>query len=155
MSYFIELHTELLQHLNEAGVDYIIVGGYAVNYYGYHRTTDDLDIWLKPDNANKQKLITALKAMLFDEDDIYHLNTIDFTRHQTFSIGDLPAKADFLTYISGVDYETADAQKIIHNANNVLIPFIHINHLVLSKMSSERLKDKADVEGLQQSQKRK
>ncbi len=25
---------------------YMIIGGYAVNYYGFHRATDDLDIWI-------------------------------------------------------------------------------------------------------------
>lgn len=25
---------------------YMCIGGYAVNYYGYHRVTEDMDIWI-------------------------------------------------------------------------------------------------------------
>jgi hypothetical protein len=35
---------ELLKSLDSNGVDYLLVGGYAVNIHGYVRTTNDLDI---------------------------------------------------------------------------------------------------------------
>ena len=40
----------------------MLIGGYAVIYYGYERTTGDMDIWLEPSNENKDKLIDALKG---------------------------------------------------------------------------------------------
>ena len=42
---------------------YMIIGGYAVNYYGYNRNTDDLDIWMKPANENKLAFIQTLLCM--------------------------------------------------------------------------------------------
>ena len=46
---------EFLQLLNANGVEYLLVGGYAVGYHGYVRATADMDIWiaLKPQNAVK------------------------------------------------------------------------------------------------------
>lgn len=35
---------EFLKLLNEHGVEYLLIGGYAVGYYGYPRATNDLDI---------------------------------------------------------------------------------------------------------------
>jgi len=32
----------------------MLIGGYAVNYYGYNRNTDDMDVWLAPTNENKR-----------------------------------------------------------------------------------------------------
>lgn len=37
---------EILHAFNDSKVDYIIVGGYAVIFHGYGRTTGDLDIWI-------------------------------------------------------------------------------------------------------------
>jgi len=39
--------------------------------------------------------------------------------------------------------------KIIADIDDLKIPFIHLNHLVLSKFNTGRLKDKADIEMLQ------
>ena len=33
-----------LRFLNEHGVEYLVIGGYAVNFHGYPRTTDDMDV---------------------------------------------------------------------------------------------------------------
>jgi hypothetical protein len=37
---------EFLKLLNSARAEYLLVGGYAVGYYGYPRATGDLDIWV-------------------------------------------------------------------------------------------------------------
>jgi len=43
-----------LQCAQQTRLRYLLIGGYAVNYYGYIRNTDDLDIWLAPTNENKE-----------------------------------------------------------------------------------------------------
>ena len=43
----------LLLLLKKNDVSFMLIGGYAVIYYGYERTTSDMDIWLEPTNANK------------------------------------------------------------------------------------------------------
>ncbi len=53
------LHPEFLLFLRCAQTNnlrYMLIGGYAVNYYGYNRNTDDMDIWLAPTNENKKAL---------------------------------------------------------------------------------------------------
>lgn len=42
---------EFLRLLNEHKARYLVLGGYAVNYHGYSRTTGDLDIWIAVDVA--------------------------------------------------------------------------------------------------------
>lgn len=51
---------EITKALNRKGVDYILVGGLAVAYYGYHRFTGDMDLWLKSTDSNMAKLYSAL-----------------------------------------------------------------------------------------------
>ena len=60
MNIFLKEHYLLLEKLINAGVEFIIIGGYAVNYHGYNRTTGDLDLWIKPDNDNRDILLTVL-----------------------------------------------------------------------------------------------
>jgi len=43
---------EFLECLNHAGVEYLLVGGYAVNYYGHHRFTEDIDFWIAVSDQN-------------------------------------------------------------------------------------------------------
>lgn len=60
-----------------------------------------------------------------------------------------PGKVDFLTHINNVRYQEADEQKVFSDFENIRIPFLHLNHLILSKMNTVRMKDKADIEELQ------
>lgn len=150
MNLFTELHQHLIKKLLEAQVDFIIIGGYSVIFHGYKRTTGDIDIWLKPDNNNKNKLLPVLSYLGFDNSELNHVKELDFTKHLVFSIGDEPEKMDFITYINLVKYDDADLQKVIADIDGILIPFLNLNDLVLSKMNTGRQKDKADVEMLQQ-----
>lgn len=53
MDILLEDHKQLLISLLDSGVDFMLIGGYAVIHYGYERTTADMDIWLRPDNGKK------------------------------------------------------------------------------------------------------
>jgi hypothetical protein len=53
----------ILQALSEHSVDYVIVGGLAVQAHGHVRTTVDIDVYPRPDPANLGRLADALKAL--------------------------------------------------------------------------------------------
>ena len=149
MNLFSELHHQLIKRLLEAGVEFIIIGGYSVIFHGYKRTTGDIDIWLNATNENKLKLLPVLKKLGLDEQEIAEIDALDFEAHIVLSLGEEPEKIDFLTHIGMVSFEDAARQKTEANFDGLLIPFLHLNHLVLSKMNTGRQKDKADVEMLQ------
>ncbi len=149
MNIFIENHQILLKSLIKHEVKFLLVGGYAVIYYGYKRTTGDMDLWIEPDNDNKLKLIDVLKEFEFDKEGIAHIAQLDFTKHLAFHFWEEPERVDCLTKISGVKFNEAFEQKIIADFEGINVPIIQYKHLILSKLSSERLKDKADVDELQ------
>jgi predicted nucleotidyltransferase len=155
MNIFFEEHIKLIADMLAEDVQFILVGGYAVNYHGYNRTTGDMDIWLKPDNENKIKVIAALKKNDIDPEDLRQIHTLDFTHTLVFSAWDNPYKVDFLTHISGVTYEKADAEKIVAEIEGLSIPIIHLDHLVLSKITTGRIQDMNDIEKLQQVQRKR
>jgi predicted nucleotidyltransferase len=153
MRIFDDYTRNLLHQFTVNQVEYIVVGGYAVNYYGYRRTTGDIDLWIRPDNGfNKQGILNSLRTLEVEEDMLTRLAALDFTKPVVFIDGDEPFKIDFMTYISGVGFEEAWQQKTLVNIDDLEIPFIHLSHLIISKMTSERLQDKIDVDKLQQLQ---
>ena len=74
MNIFFKEHHEILAALLKHRVNFMLIGGYAVNYYGYHRTTGDMDIWLEPSNENKEMLLQAFTALGFDDEGIHIQN---------------------------------------------------------------------------------
>ena len=61
---------DFLRLLTEKSVEYLLVGGYAVIYYGYPRTTGDMDIWIACNAANAEKVADALQAFGFGRQDV-------------------------------------------------------------------------------------
>ena len=147
---FTEEHQQLLFMLIKNKVDFMLVGGYAVIYYGYDRNTGDMDIWLKTGNENRDKLVKALKDFGVIDQHLEILKEMDFTNPvPVFYFGKEPRRIDFLTMISNVKFEEA-IQHVNYSAlENEKVPVIHYNDLILSKLTSNRLKDKADIEELE------
>ena len=149
MNLLIDAHRQLLEAMLHHNVDFIVIGGYAVIFHGYDRTTGDIDLWLKPDNANKPRVIEALRAYGIEDDSLNDVSTLDFTQTIAFAIGAEPERIDFITRINLIDYNEADRDKTIAEVDGLRIPFLHLNHLILSKINTNRLQDKADVDMLQ------
>lgn len=145
-------HATLTQ-LSKAGVKYIVVGGYAVNYYGYRRTTGDIDLWIAPENGeNKARLLAALAELGIDKDGIALVNGLDFTGPILFSDGEEPFKIDFMTRIDGVEFHSAWERSQEEVIDGIALRFIHLKDLIVNKMTSNRNRDKDDVETLQKIQ---
>jgi hypothetical protein len=58
----------VIASLNDAAVDYVVVGGVAMNLHGLLRSTEDLDIFIRPDPENVARLRSALHAVWTDPD---------------------------------------------------------------------------------------
>jgi len=138
---------ELLESLNSAGVEYLVLGGYAVIYYGYRRATDDLDIWIaiNPENARKVSQVlrkfggfpaAKVKPSMFQ------------TKGRVFIFGREPVRIDILTTPSGLDFKEAYERRKIVNWDDVKVPLISFDDLKTNKRASGRAKDLADLENL-------
>ncbi|MBC7872585.1 MAG: hypothetical protein H7Y01_01240, partial [Ferruginibacter sp.] len=101
-----------LQCAGKTGLRYLLIGGYAVNYYGYNRHTADMDIWLAPDNQNRDVFINSLFCMGYSSKETTPLKTEDFTLPFVGSIGSGDAVLDVLTVVhQSISFETADYKK--------------------------------------------
>jgi hypothetical protein len=155
MNIIFDKHKQLLLALLESGVEFILIGGYSVIYHGYARTTGDMDLWLKPDEQTKLKLIIILKNFGIKEADLKKLSKLDFTEVLTFHIGNPPERIDFLTKIAGLEFDNSYQRSDKLPLKNYFIPVLHLDDLIVNKLLSSRMKDKADVEELKKINKTK
>jgi hypothetical protein len=153
---FEELFDRVLRAFTATEVDFMIVGGFAVNYHGYSRNTSDLDIWVKSDEANQASICKALKLLNYNEASITMVANLDFSKHILFHIEDGPNDVEVFNFITGVSYETASNNKVVFKfGEGLFVNFISLNDLLVNKMLSGRNRDKIDVEELQKIEKLK
>jgi hypothetical protein len=137
---------DFLNLLNSRGVDYLLVGGYAVGLHGYFRHTGDLDIWVRISETNAEKLVIVFKEFGFDVPGLSPELFLDEKRMTR--IGREPVKIEILTKISGLDYDPAKAKSVVAEMSGISIPLISLADLRKNKLASGRLKDLADLENL-------
>lgn len=137
---------ELLTLFNVNGVDYLIVGGYALAFHGQPRYTGDIDVFVKPDPANARRIITALEAFGFKSDD---LTAADFeSPDKVVQLGVPPVRVDIITALSGVSWEEAFLGKSAGFYDDLPVFFIGLRQFLANKKATGRKKDLADIEAL-------
>ena len=101
---------EFLKLLNEAEVQYLLIGGYAVGYHGYPRATADMDIWvaIAPDNA--AKLVEVFHR--FGMRDPHVTPALFQERGKIIRMGVPPMRIEVLTEIDGVDFAEGYAARV-------------------------------------------
>ncbi len=137
---------ELLRLLEKHEVDYMIVGGYAVAFYGYPRFTKDIDVFFDVSNDNVCRVRSALCEFGFQEGDLSDELLTD--PRNVISFGVVPVRVDFVSEIDGVAYAEARKQRVRGRYGNVEVNFIGRLDLIKNKLSTKRARDKADVEEL-------
>lgn len=137
---------EFLQLLNSHGIEYLLVGGHAVAYYGYPRPTGDLDIWVAMTRENAEKLVKALKEFGFDVPRLSE--ELFLAENQIVRMGVPPLRIDILTTISGIRFEDSFPERTTDVIEGVEVSIIGLHHLKANKQSSARHKDLDDLENL-------
>ena len=140
---------QLLSVFNAHGVEYLIVGGYAVGAYAEPRATKDLDLLIRSDIKNSEAVFRALAAYGAP---IAGLAPNDFRDdpNSVFQIDQPPARVDILQSIDGVTFDEAWAQRMEGQIDGVPAHVISPQHLIQNKLCSGRMRDLADVEAIRE-----
>lgn len=134
---------DMLSCLESAGVEFIIVGAYALAAHGYPRATGDIDIWVRNSEANASRVVRALAEFGAPASE---LSDTDFLlEDMVFQIGVEPCRIDLLTSIDGVIFDEAWADKASINLDGLRVHVLSRADLLKNKLASGRAKDMADV----------
>ena len=139
-------YKEMLSLLLDNGVEYLLVGAYALATHGFPRATADIDIFVKPDPENASKLYKTLEKFGAP---LENVSPDDFAEPGIIlQIGVAPRRIDILTKIDGMSFDEASEGKEIIEIEGLMIPVISRQNLVINKLATGREQDKIDAENL-------
>ncbi len=138
---------EFIQLLNDKSVKYLLVGGYAVGFYGHPRYTKDLDLWLECSEENAKNLEAVLIEFGFGS---LGLSSSDFLDPESvIQLGYPPSRIDLIMGVSGIRFEDCFPKREIIDLDGITINLINLEDLKANKKASGRFQDLADLENLE------
>ncbi|MFV8372789.1 nucleotidyltransferase [Flavobacterium sp. LB2P74] len=141
---------DVWKYLSENNVNYLTIGGFAVNIYGYGRNTGDIDIFIEDTITNRENLRKAIKQMGLG--DFESIKTMQFIPGWTEFTLNINFRLDITTSVKGLENQSFAA--LLEKANIIDIDgipvfFIDYDNLIIAKKAANRLKDQLDIEELE------
>jgi hypothetical protein len=146
---------ELLERLVKAGVDFVIVGGFAGTVYGCTLVTQDIDICLDFSPAN----LLALQKSISDLHPVHRMTPnkkkLELTRENCGSFNNLYldtdiGRLDCLGSIKGVgDYQKVKQVCVMVETGGVRLQVLNLDALIESKKAMNRPRDRQAIAELE------
>jgi len=145
MDLYDDFFLELWRVLGKNEVRYIMVGGFATNFHGYQRYTGDIDLYIEDSITNRKKIRAVFRELeMGDFESIEQMQFVPGWVDFTLNNG---VRLDIMTSLKGVDLSFAECLQMapVAEIEGVMVPFLHINHLIQNKKVVNRPKDQIDV----------
>ena len=139
---------DLFATLNAAHAEFLIIGGYALAVHGTPRFTQDLDVWVKANPENANKVWTALDA--------FGAPFLDLTLEDlatpgiVFQMGLPPNRIAIITSIDGVEFQEAWERRLPSAYGDQPVMVIGVDDLIRNKEATGRPQDRLDAQVLRQ-----
>jgi hypothetical protein len=137
---------EFIECLNSNEVDYLIVGAFAVSWHGFPRYSADIDLLIRPDRTNAERVVRALSQFGFGSVDIAPADLA--TQGKVIQLGREPNRIDLLTSVTGVTFDDAWNDRSPGQLDGLPVNFIGRAALLRNKDATGRAKDRIDAEEL-------
>lgn len=122
------------------------MGGFAVNFYGYHRFTEDIDFWIAVSDENFERLLAAIRE--FFDGDLDGLDMNFLKNNPSLYLGRVPDKIEVFQDATGINFKDAYPRRIDGDIEGIPVKVISLADLRANKAASARHKDLADLEKL-------
>jgi hypothetical protein len=137
---------DFVKALNTAKVDYVIVGAYALAFYGIPRATGDIDFWIRPTHKNAEHPLSALQEFGFGE---LAIKEDDILSGKIIQLGYPPVRIDLLSKLSGLTTAEIWRSRQKGKLGEHYVFFLGRDGYIKNKEATGRTKDLADVELLE------
>jgi|SRR5919112_1840916 predicted nucleotidyltransferase len=138
---------EMLSCLKDEGVEFIVVGAYALAAHGLPRATGDMDVWVRNSRENAHRVMSALSKFGAP---VSELSEDDFTSaDMILQLGVEPCRIDLLTGIDGVEFDEAWGNKVGVTVDGLEVYVLSREDLIKNKRAAGREKDRGDVAWLE------
>lgn len=153
---------DLLKALHDHQVDYLIVGGLAVNLHGAPRVTNDIDLIVSFKRKNLQRLLEALKLLQYRPrlpgvkgDDLLDeskrtewVNTRNLKAFSFYNNNNSFEVVDVLL-VHPLNFDNAFHNKVVKKIADFKINLVNIDDLITLKKFSGREQDSSDIKILE------
>jgi hypothetical protein len=129
------------------GVEFLVVGGYALAAHRLPRATKDLDLWVRPSPDNAVRVLRALDRFGAPR---HGLTAADLEADGTiYQVGVPPNRVDVITTVDGVEFAAAWHERAEIDVDGIHIPVIGRGHLIVNKRTVGRPQDLVDADLLE------
>lgn len=141
---------DLVACLNAEQCEFVIVGAHALAAHGNPRATGDLDVFVRPDADNAERVMRAL-ARFGAPLAAHGVTSNDFvTPGAVYQIGLPPRRIDILTELSGITFDESVADPLTGRLGPEPVRYIGLDAMIRNKRASGRAKDLADAAVLEE-----
>ena len=133
--------------LNARGVEFVIVGAHALAFHGAPRFTGDLDILVRPTEANAERVLRAIGEFGFPIDNLSVAKIV--SPRCIIEMGVVPVQIHVMSQIDGVSWEEVWQGRETVTFGTHLVPFIGRQEFLRNKRAAGRPKDLADIAALE------
>lgn len=147
-----DFYLSVTDAFNKEGVKYMVVGGFAVNFHGYNRSTTSLDLWISNENDNLNRIQTAIEKLGFEfsEEAMCELKE---ERMISFSNEDCLVELMVRLNISkDISFSEAYKRAATRVVQGISISVISMDELKNEKARSKRYKDLDDLSKLEEAE---
>ena len=141
---------EFIGSLNAHGVEFLVVGAYALAFHGAPRFTGDLDVFVRPTLENAERVLRAVRSFGFPVEELRPEDLTDPRR--ILEMGVEPVQIHVMTAISGVTWDDAWRTREPGACGEHLVAFLGREMFLRNKRAAGRPKDLADIDALEPGQ---
>lgn len=144
----VEFYLNVIEAFNQNKVEYMVIGGQAVNYHGYLRSTMDMDIWVDTYDKNLKYLLAAFLYLGYSKESSENAITHIKNNHMI----KIPKNNNIIdimdSFMVKMDFKTSYRNAENIDINGVTINVMGLDDLIECKNKSNRAKDLLDVKEL-------
>ncbi len=137
---------EFLRLLNCHNADYLVIGGFAVGFHGYPRSTSDIDIWISKTPENVIRVVAAIREFGFDTPNL--TPELFLQQRKIVRMGHPPVRIEVMNEIDGVTFDECRAERVKTEFDGIPVNIIGLTDLRRNKTASARPKDLDDLQQL-------
>ncbi|MCA9013112.1 MAG: hypothetical protein KDB01_25350 [Planctomycetaceae bacterium] len=137
---------EFLRLLNCHSADYLVIGGFAVGFHGYPRSTSDIDIWISKTPENVIRVVAAIREFGFDTPNL--TPELFLQQRKIVRMGHPPVRIEVMNEIDGVTFDDCRSGRVLTEFDGLPVHVIGLADLRLNKTASGRPKDLDDLQQL-------
>jgi len=130
------------------GVEFLVVGAYALAFHGAPRFTGDLDVLIRPTQRNGARVLAALRDFGFPALELQPADLAN--QRRMLQMGVEPVQIHVMSAISGVTWEEAWGDRVAGRCGRHDVAFLGRETFLKNKRAAGRPKDLADIDALKE-----